>query len=912
VTGLYGAARSPYPFRRHQHEALSALAAARADDRRRAWVVLPPGAGKTLVGLETIRREGVPALVLSPNTAIQGQWVRGWQRMDPDATVSVGTDRELGANVTSLTYQALAVFDDEQSEEDAEPGEARSELSRLHPNGRALVEALRDRGPVTVVLDECHHLLETWGRLLAEVLDLLPEATVLGLTATPPASLSADQGALVAELFGEIVYAASIPAVVREGHLAPFADLIWLTEPTAHERQWLDEQNLRFQELTTALVDPAFGSLPFLHWVDQRFAGAVALETLSQREPDLVDSALRLAHAGLLRLPPHVVLAEQHRREPSGDDWARLVGDWYVGHLRDSVDDRDVDVVAALRRVLPSVGWLLTKQGLRRGRSPVDRVLARSEAKATALVEIVFAEHRVLGDRLAMLVVCDHEAASATLPADLEGVVPVRAGSARQALAHLLADAATAPLWPLMVTGRTVAGAPDVLERLRATAPDLDLVVGEPDPDGIAELTGAWSSRQWVPVVTAFFTERRCQVLVGTRALLGEGWDAPATTGLVDLSTTTTPGSIVQTRGRALRTDPEAPDKVAVNWTVCTVSEVHPRGDNDWQRTVRKHEGYFGVDDTGDVVDGVAHVHPDFSPFTPPPATSFGETNAHMLARAEHRADIRAAWDVGAPYVDRARRTIWVRARRTATRVGLAPAVAPTGSVVAPPRVVLGPHGVRGRAAIWRGLPATGLGLAVVAGAGAVVAPPLLVVAPVLAALTWLATARRRRHVIHDLGQAPDVVRLGCAVADALAAARLTGPGADAVTWRVTADGQVRLSLEGSAEESRLFADAVAEVLAPIAAPRYLVPRYVAGPRSGLAGFWPLSTLRAEGTVWHAVPSVLGARVELAKIFAQHWARWLGGGPALYTGNPEGAGVLAAVRGQAPLDASAVLRVGWR
>ncbi len=399
---------------------------------------------------------------------------------------------------------------------------------------------------------------------------------------------------------------------------------------------------------------------------------------------------------------------------------------------------------------------------------------------------------------------------------------------------------------------------------------------------------------------------------MGTRALLGEGWDAPATTGLVDLSTTTTPGSIVQTRGRALRLDPEAPDKVAINWTVCAISEAHPRGDNDWQRTVRKHEGYFGVDDTGDVVDGVAHVHPDFSSFAPPPATTFGETNAHMLERAEHRADIRAAWAVGTPYVDQARRTIWVRPRRSSARADLVPAAAPTGTIALPPRIVLGPDGVRGGARIWTGLPMTGLGLAILTGAAAVAAPPLAVVVPVLAALAWFATARGRRRVIDELGRAPDVVRLGCALADALAAAQLTRTGAGSVTWRVANDGQVRLSLEGDESDSRLFAEAMAEVLDPIAAPRYLVPRYVADPPTSISALKPLSALRAGGTVWHAVPTVLGVRAELAQIFAEQWARWIGGGAALYTGSPEGAGVLAAVRGQAPLETSAVLRVGWR
>ena len=45
-----------------------------------------------------------------------------------------------------------------------------------------------------------------------------------------------------------------------------------------------------------------------------------------------------------------------------------------------------------------------------------------------------------------------------------------------------------------MVTGKTVAAAPDVLARLRDRT-DVDLVVGEPDSDGISELTG--SSAGW-------------------------------------------------------------------------------------------------------------------------------------------------------------------------------------------------------------------------------------------------------------------------------------------------------------------------------------------------------------------------------------------------------------------------------
>ena len=55
-----------------------AIEQAEASGERRAWVVLPPGAGKTLVGLETARRRGRTTVVLGPNTAIQSQWLRGW------------------------------------------------------------------------------------------------------------------------------------------------------------------------------------------------------------------------------------------------------------------------------------------------------------------------------------------------------------------------------------------------------------------------------------------------------------------------------------------------------------------------------------------------------------------------------------------------------------------------------------------------------------------------------------------------------------------------------------------------------------------------------------------------------------------------------------------------------------------
>ncbi len=212
-------------WRRHQREALDAIA---AHDGDRHWVVLPPGGGKTLLGVATAERWGRPVVAFGPNAAIAMQWGREWERLTGEPASS---DRSLGARFTALTYQSLAVFDGE-----ADGGPPRS---RLHPNGEALIHRLHDAGPITVILDECHHLLQAWGQLLDDVLAELDDAVVLALTATPPELLTPTESGLVDRLFGPVTYQATIPALVAEGDLVPFAELAWFTTPTAREQEWV-------------------------------------------------------------------------------------------------------------------------------------------------------------------------------------------------------------------------------------------------------------------------------------------------------------------------------------------------------------------------------------------------------------------------------------------------------------------------------------------------------------------------------------------------------------------------------------------------------------------------------------------------------------------------------------------------
>ena len=878
---------------------------------------MPPGAGKTLVGTEVARRVGGRTVVFSPNTAIQGQWAATWDGYDgPPA----GTRRDLRTGFTSLTYQSLAVFDGDDDED------TDSHLDRLHPHGLALIETLRAAGPLTIVLDECHHLLEVWGELLREVLDGLPEASVLGLTATPPGSMTRSQAELTNALFGPILYEARVPALVKERTLAPYAELAWLVEPTVDEAQWLAEQSLRFTELTADLFDPGFGSTPLPEWLTQRFVrptedGTTTWEEISSRDPALTDAALRLVHADLMALPPGAILHEAHRQPPVAEDWVVLLENWLLhcvqprSLLEGEEGTNDRRVLEAVRRTLPAIGFVWTKKGVRVGRATVDRVTARSAAKEHAVAEILAAELSNLGRDTRALVLCDHERATATSRrrlSDDEAAAPDPAGSATGVLAALLADPVTAALDPMLVTGRTVAGAEDTLLRLvdfvDRTHPGLaaSLLV---DGDGrVPTLTGRWTSAQWVVHVTRFFAEGGTRALVGTRGLLGEGWNAPSVTTLVDLTTATTPTAVVQTRGRALRVDPGHPEKVALIWTVVCVFAGHVSGASDWKRFARKHRGYFTVDEHGAVVDGVAGVDSTFSAYGPPPAAGFDDLDARMLVRAEDRAWVRDAWLTETSYADRVEHVVRVTPDPgTSEQV---PALTQgDGADGLVPWTEQSRRRPGGRLAVVPAAAAVVLVLAAFLGmpwGWALLSVPLLL----LAAATWgrssiLAASRHRA----TLGL------LAAAVADGLRGAGLSPVGHEGLRVGTDPEGHATFTLAADESASAAFADAFEETLAPMSGPRYVLPRHVTSPPRGFDGL--LRGLKSpggavpDGEVWHTVPSVLAQDRDRADAFADAWDRWLGGGRPVLATSPEGAGVLATHRGQDPFSVTCVIRRVW-
>ena len=96
-------------FRSYQQRILDAADTYLVDGKIN--IVAAPGSGKTILGLELIRRLGNPCIILSPTTTIKEQWGERFKESflpdNVDINEYVNYDLNKIVFINSITYQAL-------------------------------------------------------------------------------------------------------------------------------------------------------------------------------------------------------------------------------------------------------------------------------------------------------------------------------------------------------------------------------------------------------------------------------------------------------------------------------------------------------------------------------------------------------------------------------------------------------------------------------------------------------------------------------------------------------------------------------------------------------------------------------------------------------------------------------------
>ena len=688
-------------------------------------IVAPPGSGKTVLGLyvwsDLVRK---PTLVLSPNSAIQAQWAARTSLFDLDGKENlISTDSKNPGLLTSLTYQSITMpkKGGEDLDESAlqlwnltliEKGEADTDESAeawildlkqknpeyfnsrlsvyrkkvrddfakhgnalwtLHDSSRETLMRLKEVGIGLIILDECHHMLHHWGRVLAEVREFFDDPIVLGLTATPPdySQIDEDDAKRYQEFFGEIDYEVPVPALVRDSNLAPYQDLCYFVRPANKELEYISTVDDEFDQLLSEVQSPTEDEkrVPELQrWIfdvlDKRIlpgGKSVTWQKFHTKNPDFADAARIYLTKNQIRLPqgvpsPPLDLLNSGLNKLS---YLRPVLDRYVRHgLRRSESTKDHQQGEDLTKRLRLLGIQITETGSRPCASPVGRIMAYSSSKVKAISDIITTEMQSLGPDIRAVVITDFEKTSATTL--VEGVLDEEAGGAVAAFRALVNCSSGDLLDPILMTGSTVLVDDDLAERFLEAARawiaerELKIVLSDNQKGRYHEIVGKgkdWIPRYYSMMITEFFQNGLTKCLIGTRGLLGEGWDASKINVLIDLTTVTTSMSINQLRGRSIRLDKEWPEKVANNWDIVCLAEEFTNGFADYNRFKKKHKQLYGVCDDGAIEKGVGHVHAAFTE-AQPEGISEGMAifNEEMLRRSRNRVRSRDLWGIGQPF----------------------------------------------------------------------------------------------------------------------------------------------------------------------------------------------------------------------------------------------------------------------
>lgn len=605
----------------------------------RIHIVAAPGSGKTILGLELIRRLHAPCIILSPTTTIRNQWGERFSENflnGRDSEKYISYDLNRLSSLTSVTYQALHAA--MKRAKDAEDGSNYASLD--------IIAEVKRYGIKTVCLDEAHHLQNEWQKALETFLTALEgEIKIIAMTATPPYDAKQNEWNRYIGICGEIDEEIFVPELVKQGTLCPHQDYLFFNYPTAAETADFKDYhekaiNATEEFLSSDFIKKAYDRLvqladhyDFLYSNTKAIIALLALcsETgisvhkkliraltagnrLPSADPERIEAAVNFLLKGTL-------LTEEERKS------------CFEIFKRYGVTERG-EVALCLNEKL-------------------RKKLVSSVGKLKSIEHIAQSENEDKKETLRLLVLTDYikkenlSFIGSNANPDSVNVVSIfetirRTGVAVGAL-----------------SGSLVILPDSCADILRAKNADFTLsFLGN---TGYSVYDFRADNREKVRLIGELFEKGIINALVGTKSLLGEGWDAPCVNSLILASFV---GSFMlsnQMRGRAIRTNQSQPNKTANIWHLITVErpylyakdlfEKFARLTNenkneiisyDFETVSRRFDCFVAPNyETGEIESGISRVAVLKPPYD---EKGIARINREMIVRSRESDKLREVW----------------------------------------------------------------------------------------------------------------------------------------------------------------------------------------------------------------------------------------------------------------------------
>jgi superfamily II DNA or RNA helicase len=639
-----------YDWRRYQKRVLDELEG-HLDDNH-LHVIAPPGSGKTVLGLEVALRLNKPTLIFAPTVAIRNQWIQRFCELflqvdtEPDW---ISRDIKHPKFLTVATYQALhaacansLIDEDEFMEEESENttnGKVRKAIDTSE-----LVKKLKNQKIGTIVVDEAHHLKNEWWKSLNAIESAL-KPTIVGLTATPPYDVTYTEWQRYIDLNGPVDAEISVPELVVENDLCPHQDYIYLSEPTEEESKLIADQRVKalkiFEDikkdetLIHAITSHPIYQFPTknLEWIYNN------LECYSS-----VLFFLNAIGKIITETQLEVIGDKKYKIPPLNYEWIEILLTFYLFGDKENFntfEEHKEKLTNKLKR-----NGLLDRQTVSfRHNQRINRSLSTSLSKLQSIDKIVDIEHNTLGSNHRMVILTDYirkeflsNEANNELVLNKIGVLPIfeqlrRTNDRNMKLGILSGSLIIIPataLNPLIEAASKV---------------QIDTISHTPlayDKDFVIINTNEKIKHNIVHLVTSIFESGEIEVLIGTKSLLGEGWDAPTINSLILASFV---GSYVlsnQMRGRAIRSERGNPNKTGNIWHLVCVDSTTQDGGDDLQLMKRRFKSFVGVSNKNDdtIENGISRLNLPET-FTKSEIENY---NAEIIQKAGTRELLKRKW----------------------------------------------------------------------------------------------------------------------------------------------------------------------------------------------------------------------------------------------------------------------------
>jgi len=869
-------------WRKYQARVLEELRHHLDDDH--LHIIAAPGSGKTVLGLEVARRLNKPTLVFSPTLTIRDQWIDrlvtlfcdGYSRRPRWISNSIKRPSFFTASTYQGLHAAYTGQDEEPVEEDDDPVDQQLDFDIDFSNQKtvgadAVVARLRQLDIGTLILDEAHHLRNEWWKCLIDVKSQLENLTVVALTATPPFDVSAIEWDRYLDLCGPVDAEISVPELVLQKNLCPHQDYVYISTPLKKEVTQIWE----FRRDVELFVLRLCADRQFICGLEGHPCISQPEEHIEQiyEDPDFFLSiAVFLNHVN--EEPPRQffkALGLSAAKCPKNDlEWLQrlLTGLLYSHKERWLVLKETCERIA---QDLKGIGAIENRKVKLKTTDWITRLLVASNSKLDSITDIVEIEHEALASELRLVILTDFirkddfpRTAEDKKPPRRIGVVPIFEQIRLSRITGIKLG---------ILSGTLVVIPSEAKELLVKIAEDIAI-----DPKNISycelphdsnfcavSISGA-SKKKIVRLITRLFTNGGITVLVGTKSLLGEGWDAPCINSLILASFVGSYMLSNQMRGRAIRTMQGNPEKTANIWHLVCIEKDTIEPSDDMEMLARRFMAFEGVHTSEPIIlNGIERLELTGRVFT---GERIKHLNSRMIKNARDRDGLRAKWR---------------QALESGENGSLHEAV--TSTCFNLPRNFVFTNTIL--ALFWQGITwgayvfsqfmrvYNRIDISVFLNRFLI----FMGIAFVVAAVAGL--PKCIKAVILFLKHAPvasSMKQIAKALLEAMFHAKLikTSISNIKIVTNQNEHGRVNCSLKrAKTYEKYVFLDALQEILGPIENPRYIMVRKTP--------LWRL--IRKD---YHAVPTMLGRKRDFAEYFAAMWQKYVGPTRLIYTRTKEG------------------------